>query len=258
MWAVSLKFFSRLNHNHPVNSAPSDRSSNLQALPRDILTQGEPGRRVPSWTGMMDHAPNSSPPPRGLSKPGSRRRKVMDSPSLLVVDDDDVFRERLGRAIAGRGYSVRTAGSADEAVALATQAPPQFAVLDLRMPGDDGLVVLRRLRELAPDLRAGRGQIAVPVIEAQAGPALEAVHLGALNYLTKPADVDDVLAALYPEGQGAQNGAPARMTSLAKMAWEQIHRIMQESGGDVHEAARRLGMSRRTLQRRAFRQRPAR
>lgn len=250
---MSLKFFSRLNHNHPVNSAPSDRSSNLQALPRDILTQGEPGRRVPSWTGMMDHAPNSSPPPRGLSKPGSRRRKVMDSPSLLVVDDDDVFRERLGRAIAGRGYSVRTAGSADEAVALATQAPPQFAVLDLRMPGDDGLVVLRRLRELAPDLRAvmltGHGNIAT---------VLEAVHLGALNYLTKPADVDDVLAALYPEGQGAQNGAPARMTSLAKMAWEQIHRIMQESGGDVHEAARRLGMSRRTLQRRAFRQRPAR
>jgi two-component system response regulator RegA len=170
-----------------------------------------------------------------------------------VVDDDDVFRERLGRAIAGRGYAVRTAANADEAVALATQAPPRFAVLDLRMPGDDGLVVLRRLRELAPDLRAvmltGHGNIAT---------VMEAVHLGAVNYLTKPADVDDVLAALNPEGQAARKGVPGGTTSLEQMAWKQLHRIMQESGGDVHEAVRRLGMSRRTLQRRAFRHRPDR
>lgn len=203
---------------------------------------------------MTDHAPSSSPSPRGLPRPGARRwnrrQKVTDSPSLLVVDDDDVFRERLGRAIAGRGYAVRTAANADEAVALAMQAPPRFAVLDLRMPGDDGLVVLRRLRELAPDLRAvmltGQGNIAT---------VMEAVHLGAVNYLTKPADVDDVLAALNPEGQGAPKGPPDGMTTLAQVAWEQIHRIMRECGGDVPEAARRLGMSRRTLQRRAFRQR---
>ena len=201
---------------------------------------------------MTDHAPSSSPSPRGLPKPGARRRKVTDRPSLLVVDDDDVFRERLGRAIAGRGYAVRTAANADEAVALATQALPRFAVLDLRMPGDDGLVVLRRLRELAPDLRAvmltGHGNIAT---------VMEAVHLGAVNYLTKPADVDDVLAALNPEGQPTQKGVPGGTTSLEQMAWKQLHRIMQESGGDVHEAARRLGMSRLTLQRRAFRRRSA-
>ncbi len=199
---------------------------------------------------MTDQAPSSSPSPRGLPKPGAQRRKVTDRPSLLVVDDDDVFRERLGRAIAGRGYVVRTAANADEAVALAAQAPPRFAVLDLRMPGDDGLVVLRRLRELAPDLRAvmltGHGNIAT---------VMEAVHLGAVNYLTKPADVDDVLAALNPEGQAMRKKTAAGPTSLAQVAWEQIHRIMRECGGDVPEAARRLGMSRRTLQRRAFRQR---
>ncbi|MFZ1376368.1 MAG: helix-turn-helix domain-containing protein, partial [Geothrix sp.] len=114
-----------------------------------------------------------------------------------------------------------------------------------------GLVVLRRLRELAPDLRAvmltGHGSIAT---------VLEAVHLGAVNFLTKPADVDDILAALQPGGEATRKGTPAGASSLAKVAWEQIHRVMEDSGGNLSEAARRLGMSRRTLQRRAFRRRP--
>jgi len=189
---------------------------------------------------------------RGLSEvccPGSV--VVVIKPNLLLVDDDEVYRTRLARAIAARGYNVRTAGAAPAAMAAAEAERPDYAVLDLRMPGDDGLVLLRQLREIAPDLRAvmltGHGSIAT---------VMEAVHLGAVNFLTKPADVDDILAALRPEGAGATKGTAAGATTLAKLAWEQIHRVMLDCGGDLPEAARRLGMSRRTLQRRAFRQRP--
>ncbi|NWJ40986.1 MAG: response regulator [Geothrix sp.] len=172
-------------------------------------------------------------------------------PSLLVVDDDAVYRERLAQAIAARGYDVRTAADAEAAIRLAEADSPEFAVLDLRMPGESGLDLLRRLRGIDPATRVlmltGYGSIAT---------AMEAVRLGAVNYLTKPADVDDILAAFNPEGPGPDANADQETPSLARVEWEHIQRVLNDCEGNLSEAARRLGMHRRSLQRKAGRKRP--
>lgn len=180
-------------------------------------------------------------------------------PSLLLVDDDAIYRERLGKALAARGYEVRTAANAAEAMALAEADSPELAVLDLRMPGESGLDLLRRLRALDPTTRVlmltGYGSIAT---------ALEAVRLGAVHYLTKPADVDDILAAFDPDkacgehSAGLESPSLALETpSLARVEWEHIQRVLGDCEGNLSEAARRLGMHRRSLQRKAARKRPA-
>lgn len=165
--------------------------------------------------------------------------------SILVVDDDEVFRARLARAFSERGLEARTAAGFDEAIAAASAAPPDLAVVDLRMPGlRNGLDVLRALLEIDPDTRVvvltGYGSIAT---------AIEAVRLGAAYYLPKPADADEVLAALEqdssPSGSDAANGTP----SLARAEWEHIHRVLEDCEGNISEAARRLGINRRSLQR---------
>jgi len=172
-------------------------------------------------------------------------------PSLLLVDDDAVYRERLAKAMVGRGYEVRTAAHAEAAIALAEVESPEYAVLDLRMPGESGLELLRRLRALDPTTRVlmltGYGSIAT---------AMEAVRLGAVSYLTKPADVDDILAAFHPEAAGVDAAADLDTPSLARVEWEHIQRVLNDSGGNLSEAARRLGMHRRSLQRKAARKRP--
>jgi two-component system response regulator RegA len=174
-------------------------------------------------------------------------------PSLLLVDDDAVYRERLAMAIASRGYEVRTAADAEAALVFAEADSPEFAVLDLRMPGESGLELLRCLMAIDPTTRVlmltGYGSIAT---------ALEAVRLGAVNYLTKPADVDDILAAFKPEALGAESGADSETPSLARVEWEHIQRVLNDCEGNLSEAARRLGMHRRSLQRKASRKRPAR
>lgn len=174
-------------------------------------------------------------------------------PSLLLVDDDAIYRERLAKAIAARGYDVRTAANATEAMALAEADSPELAVLDLRMPGESGLELLRRLRALDPTTRVlmltGYGSIAT---------AMEAVRQGAVHYLTKPADVDDILAAFDPEGPVVEAGADVETPSLARVEWEHIQRVLNDCEGNLSEAARRLGMHRRSLQRKAARRRPSR
>ncbi|MCE1205411.1 MAG: response regulator [Holophagaceae bacterium] len=173
-------------------------------------------------------------------------------PSLLLVDDDAVYRERLAKAITARGYEVRTAADAEAAVALAQADSPEFAVLDLRMPGESGLDLLRRLMTIDPTTRVlmltGYGSIAT---------ALEAVRLGAANYLTKPADVDDILAAFNPEAPAVEANTDLETPSLARVEWEHIQRVLGDCEGNLSEAARRLGMHRRSLQRKASRRRPA-
>jgi two-component system response regulator RegA len=173
-------------------------------------------------------------------------------PSLLLVDDDGTYRERLARAITARGYEVRTAVDAETALALAEADSPEFAVLDLRMPGDSGLELLRRLLIIDPTTRVlmltGYGSIAT---------ALEAVRLGAVNYLTKPADVDDILAAFNPEGANPEATTDLATPSLARVEWEHIQRVLSDCEGNLSEAARRLGLHRRSLQRKASRKRPA-
>jgi two-component system, response regulator RegA len=167
----------------------------------------------------------------------------MIAASVLLVDDDGVLRERLARALRDRGYEVRTAASYEAAVAVANNDSPELAVVDLRMPGRSGLEVLRELLRIDPSTRVvvltGYGSIAT---------AVEAMRLGAVHYLAKPADADDLVAAFTRDEQ-----APVEHTfaapSLARAEWEHIQRVLSDCAGNVSEAARRLGVHRRSLQR---------
>ncbi len=172
-------------------------------------------------------------------------------PSILLVDDDEVLRERLATAIRARGYEVRTAGSAEEAMREATKDSPEMAVLDLRMPGHSGLEILRELRRQDPSTRVlmltGYGSIAT---------AVEAVREGAVGYLPKPADADEILAALSGTNTAKEKGIET--PSLARAEWEHIQRVLSDCGGNISEAARRLGIHRRSLQRKLHKYPPAR
>lgn len=170
----------------------------------------------------------------------------MSAESLLLVDDDVVFRTRLARAFRDRGWDVRVAGDYDEALALARAESPEHALVDLRMPGRSGLEVVRDLHEHDASTRiivlTGYGSIAT---------AVEAMRLGAASYLTKPADADDILAAFTRATLPPLASAPIEYDapSLARAEWEHIHRVLADSAGNVSEAARRLGLHRRSLQR---------
>lgn len=166
----------------------------------------------------------------------------MTAPLFLVVDDDDVFRDRLARALRERGFDVRQARSPAEAERVAREEPPEFAVVDLRMPGGSGLDVVKALLAIEPATRAvvltGYGSIAN---------AVEAMKRGAINYLSKPATVDELLRALgLAAGEGA---AETETPSLARVEWEHINRVLQDCGGNISAAARQLGLHRRSLQR---------
>lgn len=171
---------------------------------------------------------------------------------LLLVDDSEPFRERLARALRERGLEVRTAGNYDQAMAAAREASPNMAVVDLRMPGRGGLELVRDLKQLCPDTRVlvltGFGSIAT---------AVDAMRLGATNYLPKPADADDILAAFQRSDAGSPNqAAPYEVPSLARTEWEHIHRVMADCDGNISEAARRLGIHRRSLQRKLRKRAP--
>ncbi|WP_242345582.1 response regulator transcription factor [Anaeromyxobacter terrae] len=172
-------------------------------------------------------------------------------PSILLVDDDEVLRERLATAIRARGYEVRTAGSADEALREAARESPEMAVLDLRMPGGGGLDLLKELRRHDPATRVlmltGYGSIST---------AVEAVREGAVGYLPKPADADEILAALNGTNTAKQSGVET--PSLARAEWEHIQRVLTDCGGNISEAARRLGIHRRSLQRKLHKYPPSR
>jgi two-component system response regulator RegA len=166
--------------------------------------------------------------------------------TLLLVDDDEPLRERLARAFRERGYHVRTAGDYEAAMRAASADPPELAVVDLRMPGRGGLELVRDLVALDPATRVvvltGYGSIAT---------AVDAVRLGAVNYLPKPADADDILDAFVRADAPPLVGPVSShdVPSLARAEWEHINRVLQDSGGNVSEAARRLGLHRRSLQR---------
>ncbi len=167
---------------------------------------------------------------------------------LLVVDDDRVFRETLAAAFVRRGYEVRSAGSPAEALTACAGFSPDRAIVDLRMPGGSGLDVLRALRERFADIAVivltGFGSIPSTV---------EAMKSGAVNFLTKPAEPAEIEAAfstmVVPRETGA-NETP----SLDRANWEHVQRVLAECGGNISEAARRLNVHRRTLQRRLQKQ----
>lgn len=173
----------------------------------------------------------------------TQHTSVSDEPSILVVDDDKIFRERLVRALHGRGLTVYVAEDAETALEAAKDFEPERAVLDLRMPGRSGLDLVADLHAIEPTMQivvlTGYGSIAT---------AVEAVKRGAIDYLTKPADTDQILAAF--DRNGAATGETSEHTpSLARVEWEHIQRTLADTGGNISETARRLGIHRRSLQR---------
>ncbi|OGQ93986.1 MAG: two-component system response regulator [Deltaproteobacteria bacterium RIFOXYD12_FULL_57_12] len=174
--------------------------------------------------------------------------------TILIVDDEDFFRDRLARAFAGRGYGVFPAADYDEAIKIVTESKPALAVVDLKMPGKSGLELLKKARNIHPEMRVviltGYGSIAT---------ATEAVKLGAVNYLPKPADVDDILNALNRDGATTDAGRQDDFEppSLARTEWEHINRVLADCGGNISEAAKKLGLHRRTLQRKLYKFAPS-
>ncbi|HEY2405063.1 MAG TPA: response regulator [Polyangiaceae bacterium] len=162
--------------------------------------------------------------------------------SILIVDDDEVFRGRLARAFAERQFEVYSAPNAEQALSLAKRESPEFALVDLRMPGASGLDLVRELRAIDVGTRivvlTGYGSIAT---------AVEAIRLGATHYLTKPVDIDQILAAMT--GQASAATTDASVPSLARVEWEHIQRVLADCAGNVTAAARLLGLHRRSLQR---------
>ncbi len=170
-------------------------------------------------------------------------RDIGSDPSLLIVDDDEPFLKRLARAMEKRGFAVETADSVAAGSAIATARPPAYAVVDLRLEDGNGLDVVERIRERRADSRivvlTGYGAIAT---------AVAAVKIGATDYLSKPADANDVTAALLaPDDE--MPPPPTNPMSADRVRWEHIQRVYELCDRNVSETARRLNMHRRTLQR---------
>ncbi|HAC48558.1 two-component system response regulator [Sulfitobacter sp. HI0082] len=163
--------------------------------------------------------------------------------SLLLVDDDEPFLRRLAKAMEKRGFEVETAGSVAAGKAIATARPPAFAVVDLRLQDGNGLDVVEVLRDKRADARVvvltGYGAIAT---------AVAAVKSGATDYLSKPADANDIVNALLATG-GDLPEPPENPMSADRVRWEHIQRVYELCDRNVSETARRLNMHRRTLQR---------
>ncbi len=174
--------------------------------------------------------------------PDPRPAEQAASPTLLIVDDDDSLRTRLMRAMCARGYSASEAATGTAALSLAEQGPVDFAVVDLRLPDMTGLEVVHGLKARWPSARVviltGYGSIAT---------ALEAMRLGADDYLAKPVDADDVTRALTRES--GPNDVPQTAPSLARVEWEHINRVLLDCDGNISATARVLGIHRRSLQR---------
>ena len=163
--------------------------------------------------------------------------------SLLLVDDDEAFVKRLAKAMEKRGFVPETASSVAAGRAIAMARPPAYAVIDLRLEDGNGLDVVETLRERRPDSRivvlTGYGAIAT---------AVAAVKFGATDYLSKPADANDIANALLAKG-AMMPPPPENPMSADRVRWEHIQRVYEMCDRNVSETARRLSMHRRTLQR---------
>jgi two-component system, response regulator RegA len=178
---------------------------------------------------------------------------MSEAPLILVVEDDERLRERVARALRQRGYDVREAVSAKDAAAIAAVEAPEMVLLDLRIEDGSGLDLIPVLLAADPATRivvlTGYGSVAT---------AVEAVRRGALHYLTKPADVDEILGAFDPERHAAGGTLPVQPMSLDRVEWEHISRVLVSCDGNISEAARALGIHRRSLQRKLAKYPPTR
>jgi two-component system response regulator RegA len=167
-----------------------------------------------------------------------------DKPSLLLVDDDDTFCQVLSVALERRGFAVRVAHNVAEGLVAAEGDSPEFAVIDLKMPGPSGLELVKKLKALDAHTR-----IVVLTGFASVATAVEAIKLGATHYLAKPADADEIVAAFSRDSGNVAVPLEAKPLPLLRLEWEHIQKVLTECGGNISETARRLGMHRRTLQR---------
>ena len=170
---------------------------------------------------------------------------MSDRALMLIVEDDEALRVRLARAFESRGFDVRVAATAQEAAQIAADDAPEFVVLDLRIGDRNGL-------DLIPALKRGDAETRIVVLTGygSVATAIEALRRGATHYLTKPADADDILAAFSGQSRaGGDDTPPIEPMSLDRVEWEHINRVLVDCGGNVSEAARVLGLHRRSLQR---------
>lgn len=181
---------------------------------------------------------------RHLAVAASDMNDQTDRASLLLVDDDATFRQVLSRALEKRGFAVSSAADVDTAIALAAENPPEYAVIDLKMPGPSGLVLVQRLTELDPETR-----IVMLTGYASIATAVEAIKLGATHYLAKPADADEIVAALMRSAGDPHLEVSGSPLSVDRLEWEHIQKVLSEHEGNISATARALKMHRRTLQR---------
>lgn len=164
--------------------------------------------------------------------------------SLLLVDDDPIFNRVLTRALAQRGFAVASAHSLEEAQQRLGESVPEFAVLDLNVGGASGLKLIGVLKGANPGCR-----ILVLTGYASITTAVDAIKLGATQYLAKPVDVDTIVAALDADAEPDPDAAPDEPLSVSRLEWEHIQRVLAEHDGNISATARALKMHRRTLQR---------
>jgi two-component system response regulator RegA len=164
--------------------------------------------------------------------------------SLLLVDDDEVFCEVLAKALNKRGFNVTIANNHQQAVELASQQRPEYAIVDLRIGADSGLNVIKSLATSESGIR-----IVVLTGFASISTAVESIKLGAMHYLTKPAELDEIIKAFNYQQGNAELDLQSRPMSTKRMEWEHLQKVLNDYDGNISAAARAMGMHRRTLQR---------
>lgn len=196
----------------------------------------------------MDHLNSENINPnlleKNLSDKNSEEKNTEEKPSLLLVDDDEDFLNALAPAMRKRGFLVSLANSAESAFEMAKNEAPEFAVVDLKMSGNSGLVLVRQLASLNAGTR-----IVVLTGFASVATAVEAIKLGATHYLAKPVDADEIVAAFEKQSGNAELELSSNPLSIGRLEWEHIQRVLAEHDGNISATARRLNMHRRTLQR---------
>nr|VFJ56401.1 MAG: two component transcriptional regulator, Fis family [Candidatus Kentron sp. DK] len=176
----------------------------------------------------------------------------MKKMNLLLIDDDEGYNYVLSRALARRGFEVRGAHTPEEALDLAASESPHFVILDLNLNGHSGLNLIPPLRERCPD-----ADILILTGYASIPTAVEAIKLGAREYLAKPASVESIVNALTAEVDATHHKPVDHFMSVQRMEWEYIQRVLAEHGGNITATARALKMHRRTLQRKLAKRPPA-
>jgi two-component system response regulator RegA len=174
----------------------------------------------------------------------SNEDTINENPVLLLVDDDEIYCEVLGDALTKRNYTVSIAHNLAEALQLAAQTDPEYAVIDLRIGTESGLELVKHLAALDENTR-----IIMLTGYASVATAVESIKLGAVHYLTKPATADEIVAALHSDEGDASVKPSDQPLSVKRLEWEHLQKVLAENGGNISAAARALSMHRRTLQR---------